>query len=314
MKKIEAKTLDAAYAKAAEAFDCSVTDLEYEIIQYPRNGFLGFGTKNAVIVASCRTRRSPDKVPQKSRQKSVQHASEKTPLDTVSPEQKSPETPASQSADFPEDIPSDKPTQTHTASPTPPTSETAILNGFFDAPSGQSTPEVPQKDTPSAHPKNKPAPAYDAKKLGPVIEEKLSALMRAACFGIDTVEVDVVDGTAYIFIDGEDAALLIGKEGYRYNAISYLLYNWLHNEYGLFIKLEIAQFLASQQEMIRNYIQPVIEHIHQEGWGKTRPLDGILVHIALEQLREEFPHKYVAIKRTRNGERYVLVNAFNKRA
>ena len=154
----------------------------------------------------------------------------------------------------------------------------------------------------------------DEQALSRSIEAELGALMHSACFDIDTVEVDVIDSTAYIFIDGEDAALLIGKEGYRYNALSYLLYNWLHNRYGLFIKLEIAQFLASQQEMIRNYIQPVVEHVRQNGWGKTRPLDGILVQIALEQLREEFPDKYVAIKRTREGERYILINEFNKRS
>jgi spoIIIJ-associated protein len=107
--------------------------------------------------------------------------------------------------------------------------------------------------------------------------------------------------------------LLIGKEGYRYNALSYLVSNWLQNKHALYIKLEIAQFLATQQEMIRSYMEPVIEHVEQEGWGRTRALDGILVQIALEQLREAFPNKYVAIKRTRNGDRYVLINEFNKR-
>jgi len=146
-----------------------------------------------------------------------------------------------------------------------------------------------------------------------LVEEQLRHLMEVSCFDIDVVEVDVVENTAYVFIDGEDAALLIGKEGYRYNALSYLISNWLQNKYALYIKLEIAQFLASQQEMIRSYMEPVIEHVEREGWGRTRPLDGILVQIALEQLREAFPNKYVAIKRQRDGGRYVLVNEFNHR-
>ena len=137
--------------------------------------------------------------------------------------------------------------------------------------------------------------------------------MELSCFAIDTVEVDVIDDTAYIFMDGDDAALLIGKEGYRYNALTYLVSNWLQNKHKLYIKLEIAQFLASQQEMITSYMVPVIEHVEQKGWGRTRSLDGVLVQIALEQLREEFPNKYVAIKRTRNGDRYILINEFNKR-
>jgi spoIIIJ-associated protein len=292
MKKIEAKTLEEAYAKAAKLFDCSVTDLEYEIVQHPSSGFLGFGARKAVIVAACKTP-TPSPSPAAS---SVPQSTHPAPSKAVKPAPQ-PTKPAPE--------PVDHATQTpERSAPVTDPSEAAILGGFFD--------EKTEKDLPAPAVQASEA-SPDEKELGPMIEEKLSTLIRSTCFNIDTVEVDVIDGTAYIFIDGDDAALLIGKEGYRYNALSYLLYNWLHNEYGLFIKLEIAQFLASQQEMIRNYIQPVIEHVHQSGWGKTRPLDGILVQIALEQLREEFPDKYVAIKRTRDGERYILINKFNKR-
>jgi len=65
--------------------------------------------------------------------------------------------------------------------------------------------------------------------------------------------------------------------------------------------------------MIKHQLQPVIEHVEKEGWGKTRELNGILVQIALECLRDTFPNKYVAIKRNRNGERYIVINEFNKR-
>jgi len=147
----------------------------------------------------------------------------------------------------------------------------------------------------------------------PTLENKIKELLSNSCFEIDTVEVDIEDGTAYVFIDGDDAALLIGKEGYRYNALSYLLFNWINAKYGLYLKLEIAQFLASQQDMIKHQMQPVIEHVTREGWGKTRELNGILVQIALEYLRDTFPNKYVAIKRSRNGERYIVINEFNKK-
>ena len=52
MIKIEAASLEHAYAKAAEHFECSVTELEVEIIQRPKNGFLSFFKKSAIIVAS----------------------------------------------------------------------------------------------------------------------------------------------------------------------------------------------------------------------------------------------------------------------
>jgi spoIIIJ-associated protein len=90
-----------------------------------------------------------------------------------------------------------------------------------------------------------------------------------------------------------------------------MIFNWLHTKYELFIKLEIAEFLTTQQEMIRNYIKPVIENVEKNGKGKTRFLDGILVQIALEQLRERFPDKYVAVKTGREGKKFVVINEFN---
>ena len=152
---------------------------------------------------------------------------------------------------------------------------------------------------------------YD--ELARLIEAQLKHLIDLSCFDIDVVEVDVRDNTALIFIDGEDAALLIGKEGYRYNALSYMLFNWLHTKYELFIKLEIAEFVTTQEEMIRNMLKPVIESVQQQGKGKTRFLDGILVQIALEQLREAFPDKYVAVKTSRDGKKFVVINDFNKK-
>jgi spoIIIJ-associated protein len=307
MKKIEATTLEEAYAKAADAFDCSIMDLDYEIVQRPSGGFLGFGAKKAIIVAVCK-RPAPSNDPTPPTQTQTQTS-------TPAPRENRPSAPKSHQSSAVPPKPEAKKTpaitpQKKSHQPKVDPVETDIINDFFD--------DTPKKQTKGSavetpiRPDTKHPDVSDA-ELGHTIENRLGELVRSACFDIDTVEVDVIDGTAYIFIDGEDAALLIGKEGYRYNALSYMLYNWIRNEYDLYVKLEIAQFLASQQEMIRNYIQPVIEHVNQKGWGKTRLLDGILVQIALEQLRDQFPNKYVAIKRTRNGERYILVNEFNKR-
>lgn len=47
--KLEAKDLHSALTKASKELKCSVIDLEYTIIQNPKNGFLGFFRKNAII-------------------------------------------------------------------------------------------------------------------------------------------------------------------------------------------------------------------------------------------------------------------------
>jgi len=54
MKKVEADTLEEAYQKAATQLACSITDLEYEVIQHPSKGILGFLKKKAIIVATCK--------------------------------------------------------------------------------------------------------------------------------------------------------------------------------------------------------------------------------------------------------------------
>ncbi|MDM5270939.1 Jag N-terminal domain-containing protein [Sulfurovum sp. zt1-1] len=276
MKKIKAPTLEVAYEQAAKELGCSVTDLKYEVIQHPSSGIFGFFKKEAIIVASCKYPQSVSQTP--SPVTTERHISAKVSKETSVPalERKEKEQPTVE--------------------------EDEIVENFFSS-------EYYTED--EVYVVEEEVIVYD--ELARLIESQLKELMELSCFDIDVVEVDVRDNTALIFIDGEDAALLIGKEGYRYNALSYMLFNWLHTKYELFIKLEIAAFVTTQEEMIRNVLKPVIESVQQHGKGKTRFLDGILVQIALEQLREAFPDKYVAVKTSRDGKKFVVINDFNKK-
>ena len=282
MRKVEAPTLEEAYQKASQLLACPISELQSEVVQHPSKGFLGLFKKNAVIVAA---RKNP---PSQSVQSEAKRGEES---DTPDPEQH---------------VAAQISTEAKEEKYTPPavSEETilkkdAIVERFFGVDHQED--EAYQEEV----------MVYD--ELALLIEEQLKEMFSHSCFDIDVVEVDVRDNTALIFIDGEDAALLIGKEGYRYNALSYMLFNWLHSKYELFIRLEIAAFLTTQQEMIRNYIQPVIEAVEKQGKGKTRFLDGILVQIALEQLRERFPDKYVAVKTGREGKKFVVINEFNSK-
>jgi spoIIIJ-associated protein len=146
------------------------------------------------------------------------------------------------------------------------------------------------------------------------ISEKVNNLFKKACFKIDEIKVSIYDKeTVYLEFNGEDAALLIGKEGYRYKALSYILFNWIYEKYGFKIRLEVAQFLQNQELAIDNYLKPVIEVIKKDKYYKTKPLDGILVTIALNKLREVFPNMYIAVKTNEQGQKYILVNEYNKK-
>jgi len=275
MTKVEAPTLEKAYELAAAKLSCSVTELQYEVIQYPSKGLLGLFSKQAIIVAT-RASRPADETSVPDVSQPIEEAVAQEIVTTLQEEEAATSTPATEEK-----------AQTH--------SSDSVVEGFFES-------------------ENRTEEPYIDRELSQSIEESLQHLFEVSCFDIDVVEVDVIDNTALIFIDGEDAALLIGKEGYRYNALSYMLFNWLFSKYQLYIKLEIAEFLTTQQEIVHNYIQPVIENVEKYGKAKTRFLDGILVQIALEQLREAFPDKYVAIKTGKSGKKFVVINDFHTKS
>jgi len=292
MTKVEASTLEDAYAKASEVLACSISELQCEVVQHPSKGLLGLFQKPAIIIAVRKSNILVKTVSQGVPSPIIDEA----PFETVSEEEIV--------ASVIVDVVKEETSKEEVVSPEPKPLKDAVLDSFFES-DASSALEPLHND---ALDKDEEI-VYD--ELAMMIENQLKELLGNSCFDIDVVEVDVRDNTALIFIDGNDAALLIGKEGYRYNALSYMLFNWLHTKYELFIKLEIAEFLTTQQEMIRKYIKPVIENVEKQGKGKTRFLDGILVQIALEQLRERFPDKYVAVKTAREGKKFVVINEFN---
>ncbi|WP_120945955.1 Jag N-terminal domain-containing protein [Helicobacter labacensis] len=220
MKSVVADSLEEALFKAATELDCLISDLQYEVIQVPSKGFLGFGKKQAII-------------------------------------------------------------------------------------------EVCQKLKPPPPPP--PEPTSDPHSKITEIQNEVRALLARIPYHIDFIQVELYDPkTLLIEINGEDCALLIGEKGYRYNALSYLLFNWIHPKYGYNIRLEVAHFLKKQEEIMENYLQSVIMVVHEVGKAKTKPLDGLLLHIALKRLRETFPNKYVACQSNADNQRYIVVNDFHK--
>jgi spoIIIJ-associated protein len=94
------------------------------------------------------------------------------------------------------------------------------------------------------------------------VEIQINKLFSKICFELNEIEVTVYDeNTLMLNFNGTDAALLIGKEGYRYKALSYMIFNWLNAKYGFQLRLEIAEFLKNQEESITRYLVGVCESI-----------------------------------------------------
>jgi len=305
MKKFEAFTLEEAYAEAAKAFSCSITELEIQIIQNPSKGFLGIGRKPAIIVAQCNKKvqeKSVEKEELKEEAPKQEVKSESSTYETEKSEEKQVSKKSEEVEEF-EKVEEEKIEDRSLGKIKQPEKEEQIKakeSNYF------------KKEREIFD--NFYTEKLDINTVVNIVKEEINQLFSSACFNLEPISVSVYDEeTIFIEFKGEDAALLIGKEGYRYKSLAYLIYNWINGKYGYKVRLEIAEFLQNQELMIENYLQPIIERVELEGRAQTKVLDGILVQIALKRLREIFPNKYVAIRTNREGGRYIIINEFLER-
>ncbi len=296
MIKIEAITLEKAYEDAATALDCSITQLKIEVVQVPTKGILGFFKKSAIIVAVANveiaktenvTTTVEEKVPTKTKEvkkavkkeKKEEDNSHNMINDTIMPASF-----VSDQDDEEDDLGSGL-------------DYTADYDDEFD----ETDSDVEDENS-----------SLDMQSIATEVQEEINKLFELTCFSIEKVEVKPYDAeTLLIEFKGDDAALLIGKEGYRYKALSYMIFNWINSKYEVQLRLEIAEFLKNQEESIGRYLSNVYESIERDGRAQTKILDGVLVQIALKELRNKYPDKYVVIRSTKDGLKYIIVNDYH---
>ena len=294
MKQFEGKNLEEVYELASNEFGCSITELDINIVQQASKGFLGIGKRKAIITAIPKKRR-------KDNRRSKEHKFKKKDIKIE---------------EFSKRI-EDSNKRDEKAEQRRKNEERKKEPKLNKVPKVEGKEKIFDNFYNESENKNEVAKIIVKKDKDEILNEVndgLITLFKDTCYGIDNIKVEFYsEDTLYIEFTGEDSALLIGKEGYRYKALSYILFNWINEKYGLMLRLEVAEFLKNQEAAIHAYLEPVIEIIKEKGSFKTKPLDGILVHIALKKLREEFPEKYVAVKTNVRGDKYVLVNEYRSK-
>ena len=287
MKKFVSRSLDSCLLEASRHFDCTIAQLDYEVIQDSSPGFFGLGKKEAIIIASHRGVASLH---------DQKEDSLIEPVIAASPESTMQES----SLDHQEEFYQVCLTQYDRSD------QSQGIKSDLDKPSLDT---ATLKTPPSKN-------SYrDMQSACRVIQKELTELLALLPIEIDTVEVSPYDGHyVFILLDGPDAALLIGQKGYRYKSLSYLLFNWINNCYGYGVRLEIAQFLKNQEELIRIYLAPIIQTAKEEGSAQTKNLDGVLAHLALRLLREALPNKYIVSRDAACGEKYITIGDFVNQA
>ncbi|RDU53686.1 hypothetical protein CQA49_05525 [Helicobacter sp. MIT 00-7814] len=328
MKKITAKTLQEALLKASEEFRCSVVDLEYEIAQNPSAGFLGIGRKDAIIIVDSKKdnkkyqnshTNAESKPFERQAKKEFSHKdfSKQEPQESFEANAES-----CQDLDSNQDLNQDLNQDSN---------DDGIWGSKnFEFASFEKESKKPYKSTSYApdyatESNSKTPKPYSSKphtqsfnpqakeQILKEIESDLKELLACLPFDLDFVEVKLLENNLlFIKIDGADCALLIGEKGYRYKALLYLLFNWINPKYDFTIRLEVAEFLANQEQMMDCYLQGVIKMVEENAKAQTKPLDGILAYIALSKLREAFPQKYVSFRLNENGEKYIIINDFRR--
>ncbi len=277
--EIKAKTLEEALIQASIALNCPIINLQYEVIQTPSKGFLSIGKKEAIILAGVK------EVQEESVKESVKEVQEESVKESV------------------KEIQEESVKETNTKEIHQSTKEKK-QNSEIETPQEEITTPKPPK-------KNLKEGSHNGDKLHE-IEQELKDLFSHLPYKINKVEVSLYEpGVLLIDIDGEDSALLIGEKGYRYKALSYLLFNWIHPAYGYNIRLEISTFLQNQEKVMDTQLQNTIMTVHEVGKGQMKAPDSVLTYIALKKLRKAFPNKYVSIKTNLNDEKYIVINDFN---
>ncbi|MDQ1243983.1 MAG: spoIIIJ-associated protein [Campylobacterota bacterium] len=311
MIKIESTTLEQACKDAASALGCSASELIIEIVQAPSNGFMGLFKKNAIIVAAKKNQElkklDAHDIPKETQKREIKPEPKIQPKPEQKPEPKK---------EYKQEI--KKPKNETKSAPRQAVNDAFMPQSFvsiqddddYDMADINYTADYEEDgDEKQERSASAGVSAYDVASR---VEREINELFDLICFKIDKIKVTAYDeATLLVEFKGEDAALLIGKEGYRYKALSYMIFNWINTKYQLQLRLEIAEFLKNQEESVTRYLTTVYENVDRDGRAQTKILDGVLIQIALKELRDKYPNKYVAVRSTREGLKFIIINDYH---
>lgn len=301
MTKFTAPTIELALLEASKELKCSIVDLEYEIIEKPSKGFLGLGRRDAKIVVSQKRKNrhsfANDGESARESRESIRE-SKFAPKNANQSQSAFEHNKRESHYDF--------------------RGESRESKRESYEPYRESAREIVGESIRESAHKPYESPKYDSNDIDESIIHKIhkeiNELFALLPIKLSKIEVSKFEkNTILIHFKGADAALLIGERGYRYKAISYLLFNWLNAEYGVNIRLEIESFLVSQEAMISHYLAPIIEELKDSDEPfATKTFDGILAYIALKELRAKLHGKNIVLKTNENDESYVLIQPLRK--
>jgi spoIIIJ-associated protein len=275
--RVEASSFDEAYKKAFKKFNCSILELDSKIIQNPSNGIFGFFKKSLIVEFDKKLDNSNYLKLQKesdiySKKLYIQGLKiqkvSKAHFINIS-KRKVKKKVVLKSIDI--DILSRK--------------SLNIFDNFFNL-----------KDE-------------HLLKVCDSIESDLNSLFKSDCFKLKVKSIHFESkDTLFIHLDGEDAKLFEAKNGQIYDSFSYMIFSFINDRYSLSITLEVGSFLKKSKENLIKELAPLIARVNKYGNGKSKPMDGVFLHLALSILRASLPNKYIVAKKNSKNQKIIVID------
>lgn len=300
-KEYSAKTVDEAITKACIDLGMSSDQLNIEVVNEGSTGFLGFGSKPALIRVTPKTEEEIHKASESVKSENTADTEPHPAEKAAEEEKKAPETEPVQAKDT--TAPSKKP------------------DAKTEAPKVQKKQNVSGEDSDRAHEKNgkrhNDEPVERSEEeiqiLKDSAEKFLSSVFKAMDLPVNiTMDYEPEDNVLAINFEGKDMGILIGKRGQTLDSLQYLTSLVVNRSGGQFvrIKLDTEDYRRRRKETLENLANNIARKVKKTGRPVSlepmNPYERRIIHSCLQSNRyvETYsegtePYRYVVISPVR---------------
>ncbi|MGI6050863.1 MAG: RNA-binding cell elongation regulator Jag/EloR [Bilifractor sp.] len=308
-REFSAKTVDDAITKACIELGISSDRLDIHVISEGSTGFLGIGSKPAVIQV-----RKKEDAPEKNTDKNVVEKAEVSDNNKTSEDNK---TPVEKPEAKPEKVKAEKKTE--------PAAEKKT--------SGKSVQKANNKKAAVEKKESKKAPeAHSHHEDRPIVDhndEEIAAMKTSAKAFLDSVfkamdmPVEITmdysheDGSLNINLEGKDMGILIGKRGQTLDSLQYLVSLVVNKEQKNYVrvKLDTEDYRRRRKETLENLARNIAYKVkrthHSVSLEAMNPYERRIIHSALQDNKYvethsegNEPYRYVVVTPKKNSDRF----------
>ncbi len=141
------------------------------------------------------------------------------------------------------------------------------------------------------------------------IKAKLKKLFDSYCCDVDVVLVKLEgENSVYVKLDGQDAKIIIGTKGFRYDALSFMLHGWLKKCYNKTIKLEVLDYLKNKELYTQELLEGFFEKVDEFGRASTKPFSSRHLRVAVGVIKKRYPDKNLIFEAINERQKIITID------